>query len=70
LESDPQRAIKNIYASGADFFITLPLSDLPAAGTDQIDRVSRSIAEWFATSPDFQRVTPEGDALVIYRRRR
>jgi hypothetical protein len=70
LEGDPKRAIKAVEDSHADFFITLPLSNLPAPGTNPIDRVSRSAAEWIATSPDFARVTPEGDTLVIYRRRR
>jgi hypothetical protein len=70
LEGDVTRAIKKVYTSGAEFFITLPFNSLPAAGTNPIDRVSRSVAEWIATSPDFQRVTPDGDALVIYRRRR
>ena len=67
---DKKRAIKAVEDSHADFFITLPLSNLPAPGTNPIDRVSRSAAEWIATSPDFARVTPEGDTLVIYRRRR
>src|SRR5262249_48533740 len=40
LESEPQRAIKNLYDSGADFFVTLPPGQLPAAGTDPFDRVS------------------------------
>lgn len=70
LESDPQRAIRRLYDIDADFFVTLPLGELPASGTDRFDRVSRPVAEWIATSPDFERVTPEGDSLAIYRRRR
>jgi hypothetical protein len=54
----------------ADFFVALPLSALPAPGTGCFDRVSRSVAEWIATSPDFERVTPAGDVLAIYWRRR
>src|ERR1051326_169022 len=64
------RAFQVIYESGADVFVTLPANELPAPGTDRFDRVSRPVAEWIATSADFQRVTPEGDVLVIYRRRR
>ena len=70
LEADPRRAIKSVADSRAGFFITLPLGNLPAQGTNRLDRVSRTVAEWIVTSPDFVRVTPEGDALVIYRRRR
>jgi len=69
LEREPQRAIRRLYDLDADFFATLPLDELPASGTDRFDRVSRSVAEWIATSPDFVRVTPEGDSLAIYRRR-
>jgi hypothetical protein len=70
LESDPQRAIRRLYDIDADFFVTLPLDELPAPGTDRFDRVSRPVAEWIATSPDFKRTTPEDDSLAIYRRRR
>jgi hypothetical protein len=49
--------------------VTLPVDELPAAGTDPFDRISRTVAEWIATSRDFVRVTPEGDSLAIYRRR-
>ncbi|MBV8752191.1 MAG: glycosyltransferase family 39 protein [Hyphomicrobiales bacterium] len=70
LESDPQRAIKRLYDINADYFVTLPLSELPATGTNPFDRVSKPVAEWIATSPDFERLTPETDALAIYRRRR
>jgi hypothetical protein len=70
LESDAQRAITRLYEVNVDFFVTLPLDELPAPGTDRFDRVSRSVAEWIATSADFERVTPDGDTLVIYRRRR
>src|SRR5262249_12087614 len=61
LESDPQRGIARLYDLNAEFFVTLPLEELPAPGTDSFDRVSRSVAEWIATSPDFARVTPDGD---------
>src|SRR5262249_27177770 len=70
IETDPQRAIKRLNELDAEFFVTLPLDELPAAGTDSFDRVSRSVAEWIATSPDFERLTPAGDVLSIYRRRR
>jgi Dolichyl-phosphate-mannose-protein mannosyltransferase len=70
LEGDPTRAMKTVEDSRADFFITVPLRDLPTLGTNRLDRVSRTVAEWIATSPDFQRVTPEGDVIVIYRRQR
>jgi Dolichyl-phosphate-mannose-protein mannosyltransferase len=70
LEGDPKRAIRRLYEVDADFLVTLPLSELPAPGTDQFDRVSRSVAEWIATSPDFERLTPEDDVLSLYRRRR
>lgn len=70
LEGDPQRAIRRLYQLNADFFVTLPLDELPRPGTNPLDRISRPVAEWIATSPDFQRVTPEGDSLAIYRRRR
>src|SRR5207244_7308992 len=51
LEGDPQRAIKAVKDSNADFFITLPLGNLPARGTDRLDRVSRTVADWIATTP-------------------
>jgi Dolichyl-phosphate-mannose-protein mannosyltransferase len=70
LESDPKRAIRTLYDTNADFFVTLPLNELPPPGTDRFDRVSRSVAQWIATSPDFERVTPEDDILAVYRRRR
>ena len=70
LESDPQRAIKRLYDLNVDFLVTLPLAELPGPGADRFDRVSRSVAEWIATSPDFERLTREGDILAIYRRRR
>jgi 4-amino-4-deoxy-L-arabinose transferase-like glycosyltransferase len=70
IERDPQRAIRRIYELDTEFFVTLSVHELPAAGTDPFDRVSRSVAEWIATSLDFVRVTPEGDSLAIYRRRR
>jgi hypothetical protein len=70
LESDPQRAIQRLYDINADFLVTLPLSELPAPDTNRFDRVSRPVAEWIATSPDFERTTPAGDSLAIYRRRR
>jgi hypothetical protein len=70
IERDPQRAIKRLYELDAEFFVTLPVDALPAAGTDPFDRVSRSVAEWIATSPDFERLTPPGDVLSVYRRRR
>lgn len=70
LEGDPQRAIRRLYELNADFFVTLPLDELPRPGTDPLDRISRPVAEWIAASPDFQRVTPDGDSLAIYRRRR
>jgi hypothetical protein len=69
IERDPQRAIKRLYELDAEFFVTLPVDELPAAGTDPFDRVSRSVAEWIATSPDFERLTPVGDVLSVYRRR-
>ena len=70
LESDPQRAIRRLYDLDVEFFVTLPLNELPPSGTDRFDRVSHSVAEWIATSPDFERVTPADDILAIYRRRR
>jgi Dolichyl-phosphate-mannose-protein mannosyltransferase len=70
IERDPQRAIKRLYDLDAEFFITLPLDELPAAGTDPFDRVSTPVAEWIATSTDFERLTPAGDVLSVYRRRR
>jgi hypothetical protein len=70
LESDPQRAIRRLTELDAEYFVTLPLDKLPAPGTDPFDRVSHAVARWIATSPDFERMTPDGDVLVIYRRRR
>ena len=70
LERDPQRAIKTLYELDAEFFVTLPVDELPAAGSDPFDRVSRAVAEWIATRPDFERVTPPDDVLSIYHRRR
>jgi hypothetical protein len=45
IERDPQRAVKRLYDLDAEFFITLPIDELPAAGTDSFDRVSRSVAQ-------------------------
>jgi len=70
LESDPQRAIGRLYGLDAEYFVTLPLGNLPPSGTDPFDRVSHAVAEWIATSPDFERMTPDDDVLAIYRRRR
>jgi hypothetical protein len=70
LEGNARRAIKKLYDSAADIFVTLPVEEIPAAGADRLDRVSRPVADWIATSPDFERITSEGDTLVIYRRKR
>jgi hypothetical protein len=70
LESDPQRAIGRLYGLDAEYFVTLPLGNLPPSGTDPFDRVSHAVAEWIATSPDFERMTPDDDVLAMYRRRR
>jgi hypothetical protein len=66
-QTDLSRAIKRIYDVDPDFVVTLPLAELP---DDEFNHASKPIAEWLATNPDFERVTPAGDALVIYRRRR
>ncbi len=66
-QSDVSVAIKRIYDIDPDFIVTLPLEQLH---DDPFNRLSRPIAQWLATNRDFERVTPEGDSLVIYRRRR
>jgi hypothetical protein len=69
-EKDSHRAIESLYESNADCFVTLPIDKLPTSEADPFNRVSRAVATWIATSPDFERVTPDGDELIVYRRRR
>jgi hypothetical protein len=69
-EKDVGVAIKRLLNSNADYLVTLPLDKLPAPDSDPFNRVVRPVAEWAATSPDFERVTSNGDDLVIYKRRR
>jgi hypothetical protein len=69
-EKDVKAAINVIYDYDADYFVTLPLDKLPVPGSDPFNVVSRPVAELMATNSDFTRVTPAGDSLVIYKRRR
>jgi hypothetical protein len=66
-QSDVNTAIKRIYEIDPDFIVTLPLEQLH---DDPFNHLSRPIAEWLAANRDFERMTPEGDSLVVYRRRR
>lgn len=66
-QSDVNAAIKRIFEVNPGFIVTLPLEELH---DDPFNHLSRPIAEWLATNPDFERITPAGDVLVIYRRRR
>jgi hypothetical protein len=66
-QSDVNLAIKRLYEIDPDFIVTLPLEELH---DDDFNHLSRPVAQWLATNGDFERVTPEGDSLVIYRRRR
>jgi hypothetical protein len=66
-QTDVTAAIKRIYDIDPDFIVTLPLEELD---DDPFNHLSRPIAQWLATSRDFERVTPNGGSLVIYRRRR
>ena len=68
--NDVKRAIKTIYDLDADFFGHRPQrTNLPVPESDPLNRVSRPVAEWMATNPDFERITAAGDPLVLYRRR-
>jgi Dolichyl-phosphate-mannose-protein mannosyltransferase len=69
-EKDSDRAIRSLYESNADWFVTLPSERLPTSEADPFNRVSRAVATWVASSPDFERVTSDGDELIVYRRRR
>lgn len=66
-KSDVKFSIKRIYEIDPEFIVTLPLDELR---DNAFNHLSRPIAEWLATNPDFERVTPDGDSLVVYRRRR
>jgi hypothetical protein len=65
-KSDVDVAIKRIYDINPEFIVTLPLDELH---DDPFNHLSRPIAEWLATNRDFERITPERDSLVVYRRR-
>jgi len=65
-QSDVDVAIKRIYDVNPEFIVTLPLDELH---DDPFNHLSRPIAEWLATNRDFERITPERDSLVVYRRR-
>ncbi len=65
-QSDVSPAIKRIYDINPDFIVTLPRDELH---DDPFNHLSRPIAEWLATNRDFERVTPKGDSVVVYRRR-
>src|SRR5262249_13977343 len=69
-EKDSDLAIRYLYESNADWFVTLPSERLPTSEADPFNRVSRAVATWVASSPDFERVTSDGDELIVYRRRR
>jgi hypothetical protein len=66
-QKDIDEALRKLSKIDPDFVITLPRSELI---DDMFNHLSGPVADWLATSPDFARVTPEGDTLVIYRRRR
>jgi hypothetical protein len=65
-QSDVSLAIKRIYDINPDFIVTLPRDELH---DDPFNHLSRPIAEWLATDRDFERVSREGDTVVVYRRR-
>jgi hypothetical protein len=65
-QSDVNLAIKRIYDINPDFIVTLPRDELH---DDPFNHLSRPIAEWLATDRDFERVSREGDTVVVYRRR-
>jgi hypothetical protein len=69
-EKDVNRAINRLYDADADYFVTLPLDKLPPPEADVFNRVARPVAAWIAMSPDFERVSLNGDELVVYKRRR
>lgn len=66
-QTDLKSAIMSIKAVDPDFIVTLPVSQLLV---DKLNRASRPVAEWLKTNAEFERITPVGDTLVIYRRRR
>jgi hypothetical protein len=60
-------ALRRLVDIDPEFIITLPRHELI---DDVFNHLSRPVADWLATNPNFARATPEGDVLVIYRRRR
>jgi hypothetical protein len=69
-ETDLKRAITHLQQSDIEFFVTLPLDQIPSDPNDPVNSVARPAAEWVAASADFERLTGENDSIVIYRRRR
>jgi hypothetical protein len=66
-QTDLSHAIKRIYDIDPDFIVTLPIVELR---DDEFNHASKATAGWLAANSDFERISPAGDALVIYRRRR
>jgi hypothetical protein len=64
-QKDLGEALRKLSRMDPEFIITLPRSELI---DDTFNHLSGPVADWLATNPDFARVTPEGDSLVIYRR--
>jgi hypothetical protein len=65
-QSNVNDAVRRLSELDPEFIITLPRAELI---DDVFNHLSGPVADWLASSPDFARVTPEGDTLVIYRRR-